>query len=281
MEAFEISEDNLDSFLRMLGEDLSDDLRRLYYRGIGVTDEDGTAIGAMVCELTNVDDELSKGSRICFLESANREVFDSLHDFYRNNTVEEDEVHESAYELDAEEMAKSLADVGFTCEKKESESIVLTLDQLSQSKLAAAKKVPSYVRSIDSLSILQFRDTVKQILFRGHNGILEDMAYLSMKWFDVQVSSCIVSDDLVTGLFLVRRTPSGVMIPVLFYAFGLDSRKNLLYMLEYSVKKAIASYPPDTPVMIMRRNSTIRALTDHLFPGCSGDQIYYGNRKEK
>ncbi|MBQ8945849.1 MAG: hypothetical protein IJ058_03450 [Lachnospiraceae bacterium] len=280
METVEISDSNLDNFLQILGEDLTDDLKRIYYRGIGVTDNDGNAIGALVCELVNSDSDDDKSSRIGFLKSGSKEIFDALHGYYQNNTVAEEEISDSCFELTDAAETKALSGVGFSCEKKESETVVITLGELADSKLAKVKKTPSHIGSIESLSILQYRDTVKQILFMGHNGVMEDIAYLPMNWFDGRVSSCVISGDLVTGLFLIRRTPSGVLIPALYSAFGLDSKKNLLYMLEYSLQKALQEYPSDTRVMIMRKNAYIRALTDKLIPGQQGIEVFCGTRKE-
>ena len=36
MDIIDIEEDNLDDFLSYLGEDLTDDLKRVYFNGIGV-----------------------------------------------------------------------------------------------------------------------------------------------------------------------------------------------------------------------------------------------------
>ncbi len=280
METVEITENNLESFLPILGEDLSDDTKRLFFRGIGLTDENGNALGAMVLELLHGDnDEEDKGSRICFLNSGSKEGFDAINSFYRNNTVVEEEIRESTYELPEERETEALTRVGFSCEKKESATIVLTLGELSNSKFARAK-TPKHIKSIEQLTILQYRTAIKRILFKGHKGILDDIAYLPLNWFDSRISSCVISDNHAAGLFLIRRTPTGVLIPVLYCAFGSNSRKNLIYMLRHSLKKALLYYPPETQVMIIRKNKHIRALADKLFPGHRGMEVFSGMRKE-
>jgi len=280
IETVEITENNLESFKRLLGEDLSADLVRLYYRGIGAADEEGNALGAMVCELLNADSDRDNSSRICFLKSGDKEVFDAMHSRYRDFTVKEEEVVESFYELPDESEAQALAGAGFSLEKKEGSTVILTLGELEDNKLARHKKVPDRIKSIESLSILEFRNAVKQILFKGHNGILEDIAYLPMSWFDSRVSACVRSENLVPGLFLVRKTPSGVLIPVLYSAYGAEYKENMLYMLVHSLKKAFEYYPPETPVMILRQNPAIRTLTDKLIPGVTGKETFSGSRME-
>ena len=280
MEAIEISEDRRDSFLKILGEDLSEDMKRLYYRGIGVRDEEGNPVGAMVLELMNADSDEENEGRICFLHSGSQEIFDALQSFYLHNTVEEEEVAETVYELSDDSEIRALSEAGFSSEKKESESVCVTLGQLSDSKLAKGKKPPGHIRGLGSLSVLQYRSAMKQILFKGHSGVLEDIAYLPMGWFDLEVSSCVVSGDLIPGLFLIRKTPSGMLIPVLFYAYGPESKIDLYRMLEYSVQEAVRLYPPETPIMVIRKNPSIRALTDKLLPGLKGNEIYRGTRKE-
>ncbi len=280
MEAIEIDGTDLGGFRQILGEDLSDDLKRLYYRGIGVEDDEGNPLGAMVCELMNADSEEETGSRICFLQSGSKEAFDVLHDYYRENTVEDEEVSESAYELADEEAAKALSEVGFSSERKESDNVVVTLGLLRNSKLVKTQKPPAHIRDIGSLSAPQYRNALKKILFRGHNGILEDIAYLPMNWFDTDISSCVVSGDLIPGLFLIRKTPSGMLIPALYFAYGADFKRNLLYMLTYSAQKAMQCYPPETPVLIMRKNAPIRGLSDKLIPGQKGAEVFCGMRKE-
>ena len=281
METFEITEDNLDTFSDLLGEDLSDDIKRLYFRGIGVTDDEGNPLGALVCELQNADSEEERGSKICFLSSGSKEVFNEIDRLYKRHTVEMEEVLQSEYELTDEIEVGALREAGFSSKQTESETIILSLKDLASHKLARGKKPPDHVKSLGTLSILQYRDTIKQIIFMGHTGILEDIAYLPMHWFDVGISSCVMSGDRALGLFLIRRTPSGVLIPVFYSAYGAESKVNLLYMLQYTIREAIGTYPPETPVMVMRRNSFIRALTDRLLPDHAGAEVYYGTRKEK
>lgn len=281
MDVFEISEENLDDFREFLGDDLSEDLKRVYYYGIGASGGDGRPAGALVYELLDSESEEDTRSRICFFKAEEKEVRDSLQDYYSHTSVSENEITESFYELEDEAEAMALSEYGFSLDKKEDDSLLITLSEISGTELGKKKKLPDYVGSIEALSVLQFREAVKQILFKGHMGILEDMPYLPKSWFDNGVSACISSGGRIPGLFLIRKTPTGVLMPGLFFAYGPECSKDLLYMIWYSVQKALELYSPGTVVRIPRKDAATRALTAKLLPGRSGAEIFFGNRKEQ
>lgn len=280
MDIIEISEDNLDIFSPLLGEDLSEDVKRIYFYGIGAIDEDERVLGALVFELLNSESEEDTKSRICFLKSESAEISENLLNYYFDNSVEGDEIVESIFKTSDEADEKTLTEAGFSFSKEEDEKLTVTLSELSASKIGKKKQIPEYVGSIDELSILEFRNAVKETLFKGHTGILEDIPYLPMNWFENSISACTRSGDTVTGLFLIRKSPSGILTPVLLFAMGPESRTNLLFMLRYSLQQAFSLYPPDTVVEINRKDPSIRALTDNILPGRKGNEVFFGTRKE-
>ena len=280
MEIVDISEENLEEFAPLLGEDLSEDVKRLYFNGIGALNEDGEAVGAFVYELLNSESEEDTTSRICLLNSPGGEVTSGLENHYAETSVPEGEVVESFYEMEKESDAKALKDLGFTLENKEDETLTVTLESLSATDLGKKRKLPDFVESIENLSILEYRSAIKEILFKGHTGIFEDMPFLSKNWFDNRISSCVVSGGKVPGLFLVRCTPSGVLIPSLLFAYGPEYKKHLLLMIAYSLQQAAKLYPPDTKVRIARKDAAAKALAEKLLPNQSGARIFFGTRKE-
>ena len=280
MDIIEISEENLEEFGPLLGEDLAEDVKRIYYNGFGVMSEDGKALGAFVYELLNSESEEDTRARICRLKAEDKEVSAALEAFYTDTSTKENEIVRSFYELLEEDEAKALAGIGFSMEKKEGDALDITLGELSATSLGKQKILPEYVSNIEGLSVLQFRDAVKQILFKGHKGLVEDIPYLPKSWFDNSVSACVSSGGMIPGLFLIRRTPSGILIPVLFFAYGPESKKDLLYMMRYSLNKALQVYPPETVVRIYRRKPSVKAITDNLLPNKQGYEIFCGERKE-
>ena len=280
MDVIKISDEDIEDFLPILGEDLAEDLKRVYFNGIGILDDDDEPTGAFVYELLNSESEEDTKSKLHLIKSATDEISDSLSAYYANTCVMENSIVESFYELPDESDAKLLVRSGFSLEKKEDDTLSITLEDLSKTVVGKKKKIPDYIGNIEDLSILQFRKAVKEILFKGHSGILEDIPFLPKGWFDNQISACVNSGEKICGLFLIRRTPSGLLIPVLIFSFGPEFQKNLLYMIRYSTAQALNLYPPETMVKICRKNPATRALTNKLLPNSSETDIFFGTRKE-
>ena len=281
MEAFTITDDNAELFDPVFGEDLADDMHRVYYRGIGVLDPERNPAGTLVFELLDAEDQ-DKDTKafIRFASFPNEEAQKAVLRFYAENLVDEEEIGETGYALKDEGTADALTKAGFSKEKRESEEIHVTLEELANTDLAKRKQPPSFIRNITDLSLLQYRNAVKEALFKGHKGLLEDLPYLPKNWFDEEVSSCSISDDEADGIFLIRKTPSGVLIPALLFAHGPEYKKTLLHLITYSVKAAIEKLPPKTKVRITRRDAATKALTGKLLPNSSGREVFFGSRKE-
>ena len=105
-------------------------------------------------------------------------------------------------------------------------------------------------------------------------------AYLPLSWFERDISVCSTADDRVDGLFLVRATPSGMLIPMLYSAFGPYYAKNLFYMLFKSIERAMDKYPPETPIVICRSKKASRDIMSKILPTARGDNVFCGVRQE-
>ena len=126
----------------------------------------------------------------------------------------------------------------------------------------------------------EFRQGIIGCLYNGRKGIYDDLSAIPIGWYDQEISCVVRTDDEVTGFLLVHRTPSGSLMPVLFYAGGPNSRMDLLGMLIFAIQRAGEECPPDTKVLIRRHSHEVRALSDNLFPGVKGREILYGERTE-
>ncbi len=279
MEFVEISADNAEEFEGYIDEDLAEDLDRAFFKGIGAVDG-GTPAGALVYELINSESEEDTKSRIRLLAGRDDEVKKELLKQY-SEAVSEDEVTESFYEFSDEALAKDLSENGFSKEETESLDLVVTVADIK--KLAAMfknQKTPAYIQSISDTSVLQFRTFIKNCLFKGTKGIVEDLAYLPKTWYETEASACVITDDEVTGAMLLRKSPSGVLIPELYTAYGPDYQKNLALLLSACVLKVSELYPDDTKVVIRRHNDNVSKLTGKLFAGRKGDMVFCGTRAE-
>jgi hypothetical protein len=114
----------------------------------------------------------------------------------------------------------------------------------------------------------------------GRKGLLEDLAYLPINWFEMDVSSYSEADEKVNGFLLVRKNPSGTLQVKLFIAAGPDYLINLVSMVRFSVQKAYEIYPPDTKIIIKRHNDQTRAFVGKLFPTVKGETAIMGERNE-
>ncbi len=282
MSVFEISDDNLEEFTELLGEDMTDDMNRAFYRGYGSRDDDGNINGAMVYEVKGLDDDDQDTlSKVLFFKADSEEACAELDEIYREEGVEDDEIIDSYYEFEDEAMADACKKVGYSKDAKESEIVRIKLsDAMKFEFVNKVKKLPDYIVRLEELSVSQYRSGVKNCVFNGQNGILEDLSYLSMGWFDTEVSSCTITDDEVNGFFFVRTTPSGIIMPVLLYAYGPDYIKNLALMIAHSVKEAEKRYSPDTEIVIYRTRKASAALVKKLMPSAKGRPAFLGERLE-
>ena len=128
---------------------------------------------------------------------------------------------------------------------------------------------------------LEYRAFVKKCLSKGTLGLVDDLAYLSMSWFEEDISSYSVADDKVDGYLLMKEMPSGLLHVLLYISFGPQYQKNLVFMMVRTAMKIVEDYPEDTRVVIRRHNDAVKKLTDRLFAGCKGEQVYKGKRTEK
>lgn len=280
MKIMAISEENIEDFTPLIGEDLSSDLERVFFRGIGAKNDNDEAVGVLVYELLGAESDAVK-SIIRLQKGESREIEDDLQRFYKEDAVSWDSIIESFYEAEDEEDADICEAAGFSKAKGESPLLRVTLADILNTVFAKRRGVPKYIRSINELSLMEYRTAIKNFLFKGQKGLLEDLAYLPMSWFDVDVSVCSTNDKGVDGMFLVRTSPTGVIMPVLYYAYGPYYVKNLAYMLIKSIEKAAEKYPPDTPVVIYRTKKASRDMAAKIIPKAKAGEVFFGSRKEQ
>ena len=277
MEFVEISDSNVEDFSNFIDEDLAEDLDRSFYGGIGAM-EGGEPVGAMVFELLNSESEQDTLSRIRLLEGQSDDVKKGLLEHYAE-AVDEYEVTESFYESSDEALAAFLSQNGFSCEEVESPDIIVTSEDIKKvAGLFRALKIPSFIQCVSDISVLQYRTFVKNCLFNGTKGLLEDLAYIPKTWFETDISSCALTDDEVTGVMLLRKVPSGKLYVLLYTGFGPDYQKNLSLLLANTAQKIIETYPEGVKVVIRRHNDQVRNLTGKLFAGAVGAKVFSGRK---
>ncbi len=184
MEIVAITTDNAEEFSEYLDEDMQENLDRVFYKGIGALDDGGSPAGALVYELKNSESEDDTRSRIRVFNSAGGEAEKLLMEEY-GRAVDEEEVEESFYESGDEPMSHMLNENGFSLEVSEGLDIVITIEDIKAiSKLVKNRKFPAHIKTLTDISVLQYRSFVKTCLFKGRRGLLDDLAYLSIYWFE-------------------------------------------------------------------------------------------------
>ncbi|MCR5402242.1 MAG: hypothetical protein K6E91_00270 [Butyrivibrio sp.] len=276
-----IFEDNIKEYSDFVDTDVAENINRIYYRGIaGHGPDDNSILSLLIWELKNVEDEQDTESELKWLYTIDPSYISPLMKSYHDEALNDD-VRSTFFESPPleKEREDALSECDFSLQAAESKDINITVDECK--KLSIARKdAPPYIQSIAFLDNNEFYQGLMNILFKYDNPALEDLAYLSKTWFEQSVSCFTKTDDKVTGFLLVHACPSGILVPVLLFAVGADSRMNLVEMLRFSIKMAAEIYPGDTIIRIHRRNSIVSALSKKLFPDKKGEPVITGKRSE-
>ena len=282
----DITEDNIDELKDYLGEDIAENIGREYYSGLASYDDDDEPAGAVVWNIHNADSVEDAESEIVYFRDDTLGVAEDerddelLAEYYTRISC--DCVVRSAFELEdtSESDRKILRESGFSGSETEGRNLYITLGEARSKSFASGKKIPPYVIPLENLNLLQFRQGITNCMFCGVSGLNDDLAMLPMEWYETGISCCTVADGKVNGIFLVHRKPSGILMPVLLYANGLDAKKEMLQMLRFSTQAAAERYPDDTVILICRHDNKTKALASYLFPDQKGKEVFKGERPE-
>ena len=281
MKITDLNADNVSDYYEILDEDIAESIGREFYFGILASEEGKTASGAVIWEYRNLDDEAGASAELMYFNACTKEDADVLlTEFSEQASAENvtDVFFETAKLSD--DVSAVFETYGFRLKADESRDIVVSVSELS--KLAAmVKKIPDNIEGLEDIREVQFMQGVTNCIFNGKKGLMEDLEYIEKDWFAEDLSCCVITDKKLSGLFLIHRFPSGTLMPVLLTAIGPDARKDILYMICYSAKKVLSSYPADTKVIVRRHNDSVKALAKKLFPDRSGETVILGEKDSK
>ena len=275
MNIIEIKKNNAEEYTGALGPDLTSDMERYFYYAHAAVDDDGKVCGVLVYELTNADNEDDTESNIAYFHYDSEEVRSKLWEEYEKS-VKSNDIVCTHYETSDTDLAGFYESIGFSKNAVESSQLSFTVGDLSSLPVNLNAKLPSSIISSQDISVIQYRNAVKNFLVKGAKGSVADLAYLKIAWFERDISACAISDDKVDGMFLIRKTPSGELHPVLYAAFGPEYMKNLGAMLVFTAQKAIGLYPPDTVIRINRHSKQVAALCAKMLSGRKGEPAFSG-----
>lgn len=165
---------------------------------------------------------------------------------------------------------ESLQKNGYLLGTGESRQLHTTISRLSSLPFVAGGELSQMVRSTGTLSVRQFR---QGLVSQNRTAALEDALTLPLTWFDHSLSCCVQEEGRVCGYLLIHRMPSGALRPELFYVTEPAGTRELLDMIRYVIHRAQEKSGGNTPVLISRSSTAIRALTDKLLPGLHGNPV--------
>ena len=277
MKIEELNSENISDYREIIDSDVAESIGREFYHGI-VAVEGAAPSGALIWEYKNLEDTADTNAEIYFAGAESDEAVKSLLNEFDELTASNDVVR-AFFDLRilSDDLVKGFKEKGFEVTDGESRDLQITVSDLKP-LMALKKKLGDNIVGLDSLMSLQFIRGVTNCLFRGKKGLVEDLEYVEKDWFDESVSSCTITDGKVSGMLLVHRFPSGVLMPVLFNAIGPDSKIDLLSMIAFTARKAVANYSESTPVVIRRHNAMVSALSKKLFGDRPVGQAVHGSR---
>ena len=282
MNFLDLYSDNISDYSEWIDPDVAENINRAYYRGLAAHDVyDDSLKALMIWELKSLEEEEEDTeAEIAWIYSETPGVVDPLIREYEN-VIRTNEVKRSFFESTKidQDTADALEDCSFSVSSVESGSLRIPLKEFIDLPFAK-KKAPAYVQNIGSLDGMEFCQGIMNLLCRTEVTSVEDLSYLPKDWFDQNISCCIKTDGKVNSFLLIHVCPSGVLMPVLFFAVGADYRQNLLEMMRFSIREAARRHAGDTPVLIRRRTKEVTMLMSKLFPEKKGAPAFAGDRKE-
>lgn len=283
MSIVELTEDNIESFLDYLTEDVAENIGRTFFNGLLVTDEDSKPKAGMVWELKNMLKDTNKESHIVWLKAEDEQSFNELFDRY-DREIKPEGIVRSSFTLPARtsrDLKMMLKGKGFTVNLMEGDKITAKLSEIADISAFNKITVSDCVMPLRNATQRSFSAAISRMVSQGHYGTCEDLAYLPRLYFENDVSCYAEVDGQITGLFLVHRTPSEKLEVVLMFVTGKESVKLIPQMIKQSVESAYEAYEPDVEIIINRHDYASLALGERLFPRGFGIPIYEGERSEK
>ena len=280
MEIRKITDDNIEEYEDFIDEDVVQSIGREFYRSIAIHEDSvKEPVAAVVWELKDYEEDTETSSELEWLYVKDAKVGAMLMEEY-GNEIAEDDVKKSFFEFESldDHASETITKAGFSVNKAESRDLIVTIEDLDNLGISK-KKTPPYITCINDLMVRQFRKGITNCLFHGRKGILEDLAFLPMSWYDPDISCCVQTDEKVNGFLLVHKRASGPLVVDLLFALEPDAKMNLLHMIRYSINAAVQKYPPDTKVVLRRHNEMTKALISKLFPGRKGETVVKGEKK--
>lgn len=280
MNTVNITEENVGEYILFLDDDSSQNIGRKYFRGLALHENENEPPKALVVwEYKNVTEEADNEAVITRFYCDESEYAGRILDIF-SKEAEAFDIKRCVCELPLtdEKTKEILEECGFSFIEKENQNLEVTVAELASVDFLTKKEVPDYVSDISELMVSSFNEGIETCISNGRRGVLEDLEYIPIEWFDEDISTCVVVDGKVMGFFLAHKAYSGKLKVDLLYATGNDAMIYLIDMTRLSLKYTRMKYPEETIVVLPRHNSLSTGLIERLFSDKKGQMMYYGVR---
>ena len=144
------------------------------------------------------------------------------------------------------------------------ESITVSKKEIASNKILNTGDVSEDVVGLGELTIPQLTRGIKQCLKKHpYHGDL-DFTVFSADMFDMEISSCILENHEVTGLFLVRKAGDDYCLEY-FFGIGQHGSNKQMDMLKRSARKFVEQCSEDAELQIRIFNPETRQLVKKIF----------------
>ncbi len=281
MDIIELTMNNIDEYTDYITEDAAENIERTFYHGLIVIKEK-IPIAGMLWEIKNSLSERDVVSNIDFLRIEAEEAAELLFGEYKKS-ISQDEVEISTFTLSdrlSEKEKKALKNAGFSVELVKDDIVKLNLSEIAKLEFFIGIQPSEFVKPLNRMTQREFSVTLQRFERMGIYGICEDLAFLPRSYFENDVSCYLEIKEKISGIFLIHRSPSGVLKVV---NFTTDCKENAIWlphMMWQTIAMARVIYPHHTEVWFTKNDHASKALYERLFPKVHVSSVYKGDRNE-
>lgn len=282
METVELTQDNISEYVDFFGEDMAENIGRIYYCGLAVYDGEETKAG-LIWEYRNLDIKDECESHIVFFKATDTEAAGIVFGIYRE-LASQNGIRKTFFVIPAKDSKlekEVLKEEGFTVRLSESDHIIVKLSELSAMPLMEKRKIPDGIKPLEEITVRKFRQGIDRSVRSGHKGLCEDLEALTLGWFNQEVSCCYEKDDRVTAMLLFHKLPSEILSIQLMVCMDEDYGRILPGLMRKFIMTCEELYPPDTRILLNRHDEASFVLSEKLLPRGFGIPVYAGSREEK
>lgn len=281
MKIIELTEENAKDYIAYIGEDRAEDLLRVFFDGLLVKNEEGVSCAGMVWEIINAESENDRQTRIGWLRIDDPIAAPAMFERYESIRKEEG-ITDTAVCIPAENTEKekaALIEAGFDIREREGDTVGIPLSDLISHPLVKKVRGDDEVVMLRELSLEDYYSCFYRMNKQETKIICGDLMYLPRHYFEETLSGLLMKNDKPEGIILFHQKPSGALVLEALYVFSRDKKEkinNLVTLLIHAVLCGEENYSPDTPLIMDRRDPTLRFLMEKLFPKRTGDRVYVG-----